>query len=266
MEDDLTDFRRGEPIPVTEFVEERVMPPAERIRDAGWGRLRGGPLGEPVDHLLLHQRVWGGRHRFRGPGMDAIIHSLSGIIPTSGGPEDPPVPVGVPMADALTPVWAVVGILAALYRRQRSETGGAHRCVGAGVLTSLVASEDGAALAELGQPMRTGPALPRLAPFGLYRRTDGWIAPVAPQDKLVAALFAAMSRPELQEEPAFATRDARVSHDAAPSVEVEQQPAVAVVEALEGPSGSAHRSVRSPTEAVVDRRVVARREPDQLEL
>ncbi len=79
-----------------------------------------------------------------------------------------------------------------------------------GVLTSLVSTEDWQALADLGQPLRTGPTLPRLAPFGVYRCADGWFAMVAPQDRLVESLVEAMGRPELLEDPRYATRDSRV--------------------------------------------------------
>jgi len=40
--------------------------------------------------------------------------------------------------------------------------------------------------------MRTGLALPRLAPFGLYRCADGWVALFAPQEKLAVSPFKAM--------------------------------------------------------------------------
>jgi CoA:oxalate CoA-transferase len=53
--------------------------------------------------------------------MDTIIQALSGVMLSGGAEGDAPFRVGVPMADVLTPVWAVVGILAALQRRQRSD-------------------------------------------------------------------------------------------------------------------------------------------------
>jgi len=52
-----------------------------------------------------------------GKAMDAIVQALSGLMMTSGAPADPPVRVGVPFADLCAPVFAVVGILAALRQR-----------------------------------------------------------------------------------------------------------------------------------------------------
>jgi CoA:oxalate CoA-transferase len=185
--------------------------------------------------------------------MDTIIQALSGAMMTSGAPEDPPVRVGMPLADVITPVWAVVGILAALNRRARTGVGDHVDVSMLGVLTSLVATEDWAALEALGQPLRTGPTLPRLAPFAM----------VAPQDKLAEMLFDAMGRPELGSDPRFATRDARVHHDTVLTAEIEdwsrERSVAEAVEALAS-RGVPVAPVREPTAAVHDPRVVAREE------
>ncbi len=195
--------------------------------------------------------------------MDTIIQALSGAMMTSGAPEDPPVRVGMPLADVLTPVWAVVGILAALARRDRSGVGDHVDVSMLGVLTSLVATEDWSALEALGQPLRTGPTLPRLAPFGVYRCADGYFAMVAPQDKLAQLLFDAMGRPHLGSDPRFATRDARVHHDTVLTAEIEDWSAeLSVEQAVDALAavGVPVAPVREPTAAVDDPRVVARGE------
>jgi len=195
--------------------------------------------------------------------MDTIIQALSGVMMASGNPDDPPVRIGVPIADALAPVWATVGILAALARRERTGEGEYVDVSMLGAVTSLVATEDWQAMAELGQSLRTGATLPRLAPFGLYRCADGWVAIVAPQDRLVASLFGAMGRPELVRDRRFATRDARVSHDAELTSEIERwsraRDTKQVVATLTA-AGVPVAPVRTPIEAVQDARVVERGE------
>ncbi len=195
--------------------------------------------------------------------MDALIQALSGLMLASGGPEDPPMRVGVPVADVLTPIYAVVGILAALARRARSGVGEHVDVSMLGALTSLVATEDWAALERLGQPLRTGPTLPRLAPFGLYRAADGWFALVAPQDRMVRSLCVAMGRPELAEDPRFKSRDVRVTHADELTAEIERWSAgrtVAEVVATLAGAGVPAAPVRTPVEAVVDSRVADRGE------
>ena len=70
--------------------------------------------------LLLDLRLRRDDDRPPGTGkaMDSIIQALSGLMMTSGAPGDPPVRVGVPVADLLAPVFGVVGILAALRQRE----------------------------------------------------------------------------------------------------------------------------------------------------
>ena len=195
--------------------------------------------------------------------MDTIIQALSGVMFASGAPGEPPVRVGVPMADVLTPVWAVVGILAALHRRTATGAGEHVDVSMLGTLTSLVATEDWSAMEQLGQVLRTGPTLPRLAPFGIYQCADGWAAIVAPQDKLVADLFTAMGRQELLTDPRFATRDARVRHEQELTGQIERWagalPAAQVVARLAA-AGVPAAPVRTPQQAVADERVTSREE------
>lgn len=195
--------------------------------------------------------------------MDTIIQALSGVMLASGASGDPPVRVGVPMADVLTPVWAVAGILAALHRRAARGVGEHVDVSMLGTLTSLVATEDWTAMERLGQALRTGPTLPRLAPFGIYRCADGWAAIVAPQDKLVSDLFTVMGRPDLLADPRFAARDARVAHERELTAEIErwagQLPAAEVVARLAA-AGVPAAPVRTPQQAVTDSRVTAREE------
>jgi crotonobetainyl-CoA:carnitine CoA-transferase CaiB-like acyl-CoA transferase len=195
--------------------------------------------------------------------MDTIIQALSGVMFTSGAPGEPPVRVGVPMADVLTPVWAVVGILAALHRRTTRGAGEHVDVSMLGTLTSLVATEDWAAMEQLGQVLRTGPTLPRLAPFGIYQCADGWAAIVAPQDKLVTDLFAVMGRQDLLTDSRFASRDARVRHEEELTREIERWAGVlptAEVVARLSAAGVPVAPVRTPQQAVADERVTERGE------
>ena len=200
--------------------------------------------------------------------MDSIVQALSGLMMTSGEPDDPPVRVGVPFADLCAPVFAVVGILAAL--RQRELTGvGRHVDVSMlGVLTSLVAAEPFDLLESCGVPQRTGRMVPRLTPFGVYESADGYLAICAPTDQFARGVFSAIGRAELEHDPRFATRDARVANKEAINRELEiftrGRPAAELV-ALFEQHGVPAAQVRTPGEAVRDPRVLARAETVPLE-
>lgn len=203
-----------------------------------------------------------------GKAMDAIIQALSGLMMTSGNPGEPPVRVGVPFADLLAPVFGVTGILAAL--RQRDLTGIGQRVDVSmlGVLTSMVAAEPFDLLESCGIAQRTGRTVPRLAPFGIFQTADGHAAICAPTENFARGVFVAMNRPDLAEDPRFATRDARVENVTALNALLEDFTRTLntdqVVDLFER-NGVPAAPVRSPAEAVRDPRVVQRGETVALE-
>jgi crotonobetainyl-CoA:carnitine CoA-transferase CaiB-like acyl-CoA transferase len=203
-----------------------------------------------------------------GKAMDNIIQALSGLMMTSGMPEEPPVRVGVPVADLVAPVFGVVGILAALRQRETSGLGQHVDVSMLGVLTSLVAAEPFDLLEACGLPQRTGRVVPRLTPFGIYESADGHVAICAPTEQFARGVFAAIGHPEFEHDARFATRDARVAHVDEMNAHIEAftrtLPTSELLPLLERhnvPSAE----VRSPREAVRDPRVQARGETVPLE-
>ena len=198
-----------------------------------------------------------------GKAMDSILQALSGLMMTSGSPADPPVRVGVPVADLLAPVFGVIGILAALRQRETTNEGQQVDVSMLGVLTSLVAAEPFDLLEACGLPQRTGRMVPRLTPFGIYESADGHVAICAPTEQFARGVFAAIGRPEFETDPRFATRDARVAHVDELNTHIEAftrtVPASVLVPLLEK-HGVPAAEVRSPAEAVRDPRVRARGE------
>jgi crotonobetainyl-CoA:carnitine CoA-transferase CaiB-like acyl-CoA transferase len=203
-----------------------------------------------------------------GKAMDSIIQAQSGLMLTSGVPADPPVRVGVPVADLLAPVFAVTGVLAALRQRDLTGVGQQVDVSMLGVLTSLVAAEPFDLLEACGVPQRTGRMVPRLTPFGVYESADGYLAICAPTEQFARGVFAAIGRPEFEDDPRFATRDARVANMDAINDCVEsftrRRPTAELVPLFEG-HGVPAAAVRSPAEAVRDPRVLARGETVPIE-
>jgi crotonobetainyl-CoA:carnitine CoA-transferase CaiB-like acyl-CoA transferase len=198
-----------------------------------------------------------------GKAMDAIIQALSGVMLTSGGPQDPPVRVGVPFADLCAPLFGVIGVLSALHQARRSGVGQHVDVSMLGVMTMLVAGEPFDLLERCGVPQRTGLTVPRLAPFGIYPTSDGFVAICAPTETFARSVFTALGQPELMGDPRFSSRDARVKNVAELNTLIERftnarstAEAVALLEAAGAPCAE----VRGPEAAVRDPRVVARGE------
>jgi len=202
-----------------------------------------------------------------GKAMDAIIQALSGFMMTSGGPGDPPVRVGVPMADMCAPLFGVIGVLAALMQARRTGLGQHVDVSMLGVMSMMVSSEPFDLLERLGVPQRTGLTVPRLAPFGTYRTSDGFVSICAPMEVFAKALFQAMGRSDLSSDPRFSTRNERVVNVRELDHIIEDftqrfttAEAVRILEAAGVPAAQ----VRDTDQAVRDPRVIARGETVKL--
>lgn len=206
---------------------------------------------------------FGATDRDGGKAMDVIIQALSGAMFTSGEPGQPPVRIGIPIADMLAPVFTVIGILAAIEQRHRTGTGQHVDVSMLGALTSFVAIENWSAMAAAGMPSRTGLTVQRLSPFGVFECADGYVAVVAVHEPLARGLFAAMGQSELAQDPRFASRDTRVANaeelEARINAWSRQLPTAEVVKLLEA-QGVPVAPVRHPEDALVDPRVVERNE------
>lgn len=190
-----------------------------------------------------------------GKGMDTIFQALSGLMLMAGVEGDPPVRSGVPFGDLVGPLFAVIGTLAALQQRERTGRGQRIDVSLLGALTALAATEPWETMERAGIPMRTGNTVPRLAPFGIFPTSDGYIALCAPTEAFARGVLAAIGRAELAEDERFASRDARVAHARELHGEIERwtrtRPTAAAVAALEE-AGVPVAVVRGPAEAVRD--------------
>jgi len=195
--------------------------------------------------------------------MDTIIQAQSGMMYTSGEPQDPPVRIGIPMADLCAPMFGVIGVMAAIHQAQRTGVGQHIDVSMLGALTMMVSVEPFDLLERCGIPQRTGQTLPRLAPFGIYPTQDGYIAICAPTEAMARGFFEATGHPELADDEKFSTRNARVKNFQELNDLIKQftrsltsSEAVARLER----AGTPAAEVRDPYTATRDPRVTERRE------
>lgn len=145
-------------------------------------------------------------------GMDIIVQALSGIMDVTGFADGPPTRFGLPIADLLAPLYACNGILAALIQRGRTGKGQQIEVSMLDCLASLVAEEHFDVFSGAGYPTRSGNFQDRLVPFGVYATADGHVAIVAFSPEWMRGLFETMGRPEILDDPRFATRGPRMKH------------------------------------------------------
>ena len=202
-----------------------------------------------------------------GPGapkaLDTVIQALSGVMYVSGDEGDPPVRVGLTIADLTAALFGTIGALAALHQARRTGIGQHVDVSMLGALTSLIAAEAYEAMEKAGASVRSGQSVQRLAPFGTYRASDGHIAICAYTDAFAHRLFDVMGRKDLLADERFRTRDARVRYYRELDLEIDRWSsaktggeAVAVLHAAGVPAAE----VRDPKVAVHDPRVMVRGE------
>jgi crotonobetainyl-CoA:carnitine CoA-transferase CaiB-like acyl-CoA transferase len=149
------------------------------------------------------------------PGYEPLIQAYSGLSSTNGGPDDPPIRMGVAVCDQGTGMWIVIGALAALQKRQSTGRGA---IVTASLLeTALVwAAQRGDAWTNEGQmPEKHRSGHPALVPYEAFEAADGPFIICCGNDRLFAKLARELGKPEWSEDERFAANRARLNNKAA---------------------------------------------------
>ncbi len=145
------------------------------------------------------------------PGYEPLIQAYSGLSSCNGGPDDPPMRLGVAVCDQGTGMWVVIGALAALQRRAATGRG----CVVTASLleTALVwAAQRGDMWVNEGRmPEKHRSGHPALVPYEAFDASDGPFIICCGNDRLFVKLAGALGRPEWAEDPRFATNRARLT-------------------------------------------------------
>jgi crotonobetainyl-CoA:carnitine CoA-transferase CaiB-like acyl-CoA transferase len=148
------------------------------------------------------------------PAFDFIAQAMSGLMSVNGDEDGPPLRSGLPLTDLVAGLYAALGVVGALVRRQRT---GAPERVDTAMLDGLVsfAAYIGAETLATGRPpRRSGNDHPIVAPYGLFAAEDGDIAIAPANDQVYHRLLDALDLGELKAHPDFATNELRVRHRA----------------------------------------------------
>ncbi|MGL4443740.1 MAG: CaiB/BaiF CoA transferase family protein [Alsobacter sp.] len=145
-------------------------------------------------------------------GYDFMIQAMGGIMEVTGERGGEPQKVGVAVSDIFTGVYSVVGILAAL--RRRDETGeGSH--IDMALLDTTVSILANQALNYFvggRPPTRMGNAHPNLVPYQVFPVSDGHLVIATGNDGQYRKLCAVLGVPQLADDPDFAVNAQRIAN------------------------------------------------------
>ncbi|WP_020695079.1 CaiB/BaiF CoA transferase family protein [Reyranella massiliensis] len=166
---------------------------------------------------LVHARVsgFGADGPLGGfPGYDAMVQASAGLVSVNGSPEGGQVRIGVPVVDLSTGMNATIGIMMALYERNRSGKG---QFVDATLYDSAIALHQPHApnyfMAGL-TPKLVGNSHASLVPYSNFPTRTRNIVVGAGNDGQFRKLTQMLGKPELADDPRFKTNKERVAHRA----------------------------------------------------
>ncbi len=139
-------------------------------------------------------------------GFDLVAQGMSGIMSFTGEPGRPPVRMGAPLGDLGGGAFAAHGILAALYRRERTGAGGKVdvSLLDCQLYLASYRAQYYLTAGEVARPMGTGHV--SAVPVGAFECGDGgWLVMDAILPHFWEGLCGALDRPGWREDPRMAT-------------------------------------------------------------
>ncbi len=146
------------------------------------------------------------------PAFDVIAQAMGGMIGVTGPDKDTPMKIGPGVGDVVPALLAAIGILAAV---RHAEKTGEGQFLDVSMYDGILALCERIAYrysftGEISHP--EGNAHPLACPFGIFEAKDGWVALAAPNDAFWGFLTSAMGRPELKDNPRYATNQLRTEY------------------------------------------------------
>jgi crotonobetainyl-CoA:carnitine CoA-transferase CaiB-like acyl-CoA transferase len=146
-------------------------------------------------------------------GMDVTVQAVSGLVSSTGFPDEPPVKAGGAVADFAAGTHLATAVLAALFQRERTGQGQHVEVAMQDAIVPTLTSNFAGLLESDGQfPERTGNRHGGLSvcPYNIYAAADGWVAILCLRPRHWLDLCRVMDRPDLAGDPLLTTPAGRV--------------------------------------------------------
>lgn len=146
------------------------------------------------------------------PAFDAMAQAMSGLMSVTGEVDGPPLRTGTSICDMGTAMWAAIGIIGLLLRREATGRGGIVDAslfeTGLGWMSYHVTNT----LIAGNGPGRYGSGHALVVPNAGYPTRDGQVLIAANNDRLFRSLCDAIGAVALADDPRFSSNEARVDN------------------------------------------------------
>jgi crotonobetainyl-CoA:carnitine CoA-transferase CaiB-like acyl-CoA transferase len=147
-------------------------------------------------------------------GYDLMAQGMGGFMSLTGTADGEPTRAGVPVSDIMTGMYSVIGILAALQRRERTGKGGYVDTALVDTTVGVLANQGMNYLIGGKVPERIGNAHPNIVPYQVFSVADGYIIIATGNDSQYQKLCGVLGAPEMAKDPAYIDNKARLANRA----------------------------------------------------
>ncbi|MGM9439967.1 CaiB/BaiF CoA transferase family protein [Streptomyces murinus] len=193
-----------------DVVIENFRPGTLEKWDLGWAELSAANPRLVLARVTAFGQFGPYAHR---PGFGTLAEAMSGFAALTGEPDAPPVLPPFGLADSVAGLTTAYAVLTALAARERTGTG---QVVDMAIIEPIlsVLGPHPTWYDQLGYVQeRTGNRSANNAPRNTYRTADGtWVAVSTSAQSVAERVMRLVGRPELIEEPWFATGAERAAH------------------------------------------------------
>jgi crotonobetainyl-CoA:carnitine CoA-transferase CaiB-like acyl-CoA transferase len=145
------------------------------------------------------------------PAFDFIAQAMSGLMSVNGAEGEEPMRVAQPITDLVAGLYAAFGIVSAIRARDLNGTGQHVETAMMNGAVSMMAYLASEFLATGRKPVRTGNDHPLVAPYGLYKASDGEIAVAPSNDVILKRFLDVIGLGDILADPAYDSNEKRFS-------------------------------------------------------
>ena len=146
------------------------------------------------------------------PAVDFIAQAMSGFMSVNGKEGEEPLRAGIPISDMVAGLYAAFGIMVALAHRAKTGQGQEVQTSLMDGLVSMLSFMASNYLASGRLPARTGNDHPLVAPYGIFRCSDGEVAIAPSNDQMYSKFMSALGLEHLQNVTEFTTNELRMAN------------------------------------------------------